>query len=735
MLVRRASGALYKPLSRPQTTSSAEKSLPAHRNSFIKRIGPYSLGILVVAFILMAIALAFLCHLWVGDRNSISWRWVILNDYVGSAVALAALAIQVSVSSSGAVAVSMLSSLAMERWGVPLSQSLAISTMRYNNSGPLLSLWSFVRQARKTHGWKAVTFCLLMAVITLAANFSSTILLFDVHPGQIHGVPEMVDVPLGWTEGTSKEPATWYQNFMLQTPSAYQTFAEWSDPPEPAENMSDTGPLVRALLPFASEQTRTSIQNYEGPAKVFDARVACVRPNFVDSTFVVNSDLVNFTGQVGISARPPGLDSQRGNGDGASLNGFPLIPFECSVGYGTQICPLERGSVDLGLRSWLWEYFNSTQNVTASAFLFFESQYMLDAYNDTSNGTYRPLFNYNTTNQGQGWNSTGDGPWLNLQPTNWTLKPPCEATNSCSPSCEVFKTCGRPGLNASLCFDALWPDMDLPVQFNATQSRTEPKVTIDPTTNQLDLTPVRHQLGATGPRLRLSPTARNILTLSISSVRAALDALRPADLSPSLSAKLLDGSSLWFTLNPDYNGGGATSWTFCRDLRRAQCAYGGVYDANTSTTLASVTQGLLARSILDDDAGHDPAAALSAALTVLARMQFYDAAATFDFPRSAAATAFVTKAFPHAARGLAVVAGVCVAHVALVGALALAFARGTAWSLLDAAWAAAAQMQTEGVGEILRTATAMRDGDVEGMVVGEAGGGREGGGGGCAGEA
>ncbi|KAL1638825.1 hypothetical protein SLS58_008530 [Diplodia intermedia] len=586
--------------------------------------------------------------------------------------------------------------------------------MRYNNSGPLLSLWSFVRQVKRTYGWKAFTFCFLMAVTTLAANFSSTILLFDVLPGQIHGTPEMIDVALGWKDGTSKEPATWFQNFMLQTPSGYQTFAEYSDPPEPAENISDTGPLVRALLPFTSEQTRTSLQDYEGAATVFDARVACVRPSFVDSTFFVNSNLVNFTGQVGVSARPPGLQTQRGNGDGSSLNDYPLVPFNCSVGYGTQICPLEGGSVNLGLRSWLWEYFNSTQNVTGSAFLFFESQYMLDAYNNTSNGTYRPLFNYDTTKQGEGWDFSGDGPWMNLQPSNWTLKEPCEATGTCNSRCEVFKTCGRPGLNVSLCFDALFPDLDLPVKFNATQSRSEPKVTFDDARNQLDFTAVRRQLGATSPPL--SAADRGIMTLSAASVRAALDALRPADRSAQQSAQLLDTSSLWFTVNPDYNGGG-TDWTFCRD--GAACAtYGGTFDANTSTTLASVQQGVLMRQILNDSS-HDPARALSAALTVLARMHFYDAAATFNAPVDGATGVFFEmKSFPQRVRGLAAVMAVCAAHVLVVAAVAACFTRATAYSLLDNSWASAAQMQTESVGEILRTATALRDRDVEGMVRG-----------------
>ncbi|GME37294.1 hypothetical protein BKCO1_5000026 [Neofusicoccum parvum] len=269
--------------------------------------------------------------------------------------------------------------------------------MRYNNSGPLNSLWCFTRQIKSTYGWRAFLFCLVMSLVTIAANFSSTILLFDVRPGQIKGDPELINVPLGWKEGTSKELATWYQNFMLQTPSAYQTFAEYWNRPEPAENISDTGPLLRALLPFSSEQTRSSIQNYNGNATVFDARVACVRPNFVNSSFFVNSNLVNFIGEVGVSTKPPGLDTQSPIDEEASMNGFPVTAFNCSVGGGMQICPLQAGNVNLGLRSWLWEYFNSTQNVTASGFLFFESQYLLDAYEDVPNGTYRPLFNYDTT--------------------------------------------------------------------------------------------------------------------------------------------------------------------------------------------------------------------------------------------------------------------------------------------------------------------------------------------------
>lgn len=194
-------------------------------------------------------------------------------------------------------------------------------------------------------------------------------------------------------------------------------------------------------------------------------------------------------------------------------------------------------------------------------------------------------------------------------------------------------------------------------------------------------------------------------------MRDSLDALRPADESAQESAALLDGSSLWFTAYPEYSGAGPT-WTFCRsDDPSEQCSSGGYYDGNLSTTYASVQQGVLMRQVLN--ATHDPAAALSAELTVLARMHYYDSAATFNMNGSISAVFFVSKSFPQETRGLAVVLAVCCTHVVVVTIVTVYFGLRTGHSLLDNSWSAAAQMQTESVSEILRTATALKDKDVE----------------------
>lgn len=45
---------------------------------------------------------------------------------------------------------------------------------------------------------------------------------------------------------------------------------------------------MRALLPFSDTQSRTSIQAYEGPAPVIDARTICVRPNVTNTRVYAN---------------------------------------------------------------------------------------------------------------------------------------------------------------------------------------------------------------------------------------------------------------------------------------------------------------------------------------------------------------------------------------------------------------------------------------------------------------
>lgn len=63
-------------------------------------------------------------------------------------------------------------------------------------------------------------------------------------------------------------------------------FAEWheSDVAD-VDGVSDTGPTLRAFLPFADGQARSSVQTYSGEAVVLDSRVMCMRPHLSNLTF------------------------------------------------------------------------------------------------------------------------------------------------------------------------------------------------------------------------------------------------------------------------------------------------------------------------------------------------------------------------------------------------------------------------------------------------------------------
>jgi hypothetical protein len=52
---------------------------------------------------------------------------------------------------------------------------------------------------------------------------------------------------------------------------------------------SDTGFMMRALLPFSDTRSRSFIHTYEGPAPVVDARTICIRPNITNTRILPNN--------------------------------------------------------------------------------------------------------------------------------------------------------------------------------------------------------------------------------------------------------------------------------------------------------------------------------------------------------------------------------------------------------------------------------------------------------------
>lgn len=84
--------------------------------------------------------------------------------------------------------------------------------------------------------------------------------------------------------------SSWNQN--LRT---FPSFAEYSqkEARQTKDGISDTGPVLRAFLPFVDERERSIIQQYQGIAAVVDARVMCVRPNMTNVTLVQGPRLMS----------------------------------------------------------------------------------------------------------------------------------------------------------------------------------------------------------------------------------------------------------------------------------------------------------------------------------------------------------------------------------------------------------------------------------------------------------
>ena len=86
-------------------------------------------------------------------------------------------------------------------------------------------------------------------------------------------------------EAPSPLITTYANNPLFADPPTYLIFAEYSEPidSQSENDMDDTDPILRALLPVPSSQDRSNLRNYSGMATVIDSRVICVRPSIIDA--------------------------------------------------------------------------------------------------------------------------------------------------------------------------------------------------------------------------------------------------------------------------------------------------------------------------------------------------------------------------------------------------------------------------------------------------------------------
>ncbi|KAI0407159.1 hypothetical protein F4802DRAFT_554392 [Xylaria palmicola] len=242
--------------------------------------------------------LGFLTFLWFGygaepeARGAASlWRILALRGWMVQTVTLCSLFLRFIASAQSTVSISMVAALVMENELIRKSNVAHISVARCVNDGPYRLLQSLIRPWNWKILLRSETWLLsLLAILTLALQFSSTILLSDLHTFPVAGdtsptsVKSLLLNPFDPTSRQSgREMAGW-------TP-VYAVFGEVEPSSHVAPDgrgFSDSGLLQRGFLPLMGSSNRASVRFFKGNAIVMNSRTACMRPvidlNFTSAT-------------------------------------------------------------------------------------------------------------------------------------------------------------------------------------------------------------------------------------------------------------------------------------------------------------------------------------------------------------------------------------------------------------------------------------------------------------------
>lgn len=220
------------------------------------------------------------------------WRQLALRNWMPRAVTLTSIILRFIVGTQATICTSMIAALLLERLSVPRSQAARASIMRGINDGPwklVVLLTSYKRKAsyilRHLEPW----LIMLVALLGLSLQFTSTILLSDMHSFTMIGDPNITTVK-GLYSFPGQEKFTLYECGLMNFEPIYPVFGEVPTPhnstPD-SRGFSDTGLTQRGLLPMSDRDFRTSVREYDGMGMVMSSQVACMRPAISDASIYI----------------------------------------------------------------------------------------------------------------------------------------------------------------------------------------------------------------------------------------------------------------------------------------------------------------------------------------------------------------------------------------------------------------------------------------------------------------
>lgn len=670
-----------------------DKNTSSNRGQW-RAFGVLGLCVLGLGTLLIAAAVVLLSYFWQmsirardGEvAHSQLWSRIVFSNWASRVVTITAALLRICLALQMGVFTAMTASLMIERAGVSLHSAPLVSMLRAVSASPYSLLTAFVlpRQNRLVY----IVALVLSVSLTVGFQFASTILLSDFDAVNVTSPRTVTDISLDGHSGVDHRNGLKLWNAQ---PLTYFRFAEHPRTPPAVEQLldsyEDTGHILRALLPFKTEASRSRLRKYQGPAAVVDSRVACVRPTITSSVLsIIGVDIGGYRSNFAQDF------SVRGSFGFPDHDGLPIEiktdtidswPFSCvvpvqSTGSGvgdTSICSLNPHDL-----SHMGPYFDqmpslSNTSLPTTIFLMFKSvgsaYHWVEMLSKLGNQTDLDAVTHAAQWKADAsdWPTSADGIWsrIHIPDTNYSM-------------------------SVSACFTVLEGTV-LNVSMSSDMNGPEPSLNWDNTTAQFNFDVIRNRYWNPGNQTH-TMDSRGILALDSWENDEA-----PANIPLSASAFRLPSIDQYLLSDP-------TTFLPCGTL--------GVGPTGADTSRAvHYAHSALFHDVMNTTGSL--AEALQAVLTVTQQMEYYeDAPQRRELWRSSASYIMAEETvIPVQWLGFSVIVGMIAIHFLLLIITAVLFLMFTRASWIGNVWMSLGQVVSAETEDIIRKSTHMDDGEVK----------------------
>ncbi|CAJ2504310.1 Uu.00g117040.m01.CDS01 [Anthostomella pinea] len=675
------------PSSSPTETGFSESQRQRNLKSSLTLFG---LFIIFVGIVIELVVLGFFLFLWIGHGSSSDgrhgspfWRTIMLRGWFEQTITILCVVLQVLVAAQSTICTSLVAALLLEGFKVPFKDVAHFSIMRAVNGGPLsvvTHLFAWTRYSFRS--WPSFLIMILL-LETLVVQFSSTILLVDEGTGSVLSWQTHPQVPVVETQSSLIAYAEyWHTPFT----DGYPSFAESRIGDQRSdEGLDDTGTIQRAILPFNGDD-RKRLRQYQGPMAVQTSRTTCVRPTFINATFLGDNGMMTKGEQwrPWISANltiPPELY------DNGIITGSPCKDSNSSCSSFPIGCELPGWGSSSGLET-TGPSMNGPQVSTAIC--------MINGTNQVDNGNvYKP----ETVIMSLVLNATG----YTRDIRHYIGEGLPEPTSTDEWTSYQL---GNSSFDVTMCLTTL----NVTIQHAYAESSVdlkEPSMSLNTKTAQWQYGDVLAQMGVTNA----SNEDRGIMTL-VNSTQYTKTELQD-----------IYNNSAYFSADVDINYY-VNDFTYLlvaglTNLPAFQGSETEKYPTNyTIATCLDCT--ILLNALLPNEyykvlfngivntTGH-AAAAIDSTLTWIVQNQYYKALPSFDFGDGATATFSKQASVPVRFAGFATIVALMLIHIASVLAIVALFWRRARFSIVGNAWHTIAQLLSPETQDMLHGATELTD--------------------------